>query len=95
MAARKNTQALRDDWRLKIKTSMLLNRLMDHIEGKCELSATQVRSAEILLKKTLPDLSQISGILEHTGTVEHKVTESINFAGIQQKAIDVSARKTH
>ena len=37
---------------------MLVNRLSDHVVGKVELSATQVRAVEILLRKTLPDLSQ-------------------------------------
>ena len=57
MAARKrNGGALAENTRLRIKTSMLLNRLTDHIIGKIELSTSQVRAIEILLKKTLPDL---------------------------------------
>lgn len=56
MAARKSTPELREDWRNKIKTSMLLNRLMEHVLGECEMSATQVKAAETLLKKTLPDI---------------------------------------
>ena len=51
--------------RERIQTSMLLNRLSDHVFGKCELSNTQVRAAEILLSKTLPSLSSI----EHSGDV--------------------------
>jgi hypothetical protein len=50
-----------DDVRTKIQASQLINRLTNHVAGKIEMSATQVRAAEILLKKTLPDLSQISG----------------------------------
>lgn len=52
-----------DDVRSKIGASMILNRLKDHIAGKINLSPTQVRAAEILLKKTLPDLASI----EHSG----------------------------
>ena len=49
-----------DDVRSKIQTSQLLNRLTDHALGKVDLSPTQVRAIEILIKKTLPDLQAIS-----------------------------------
>ncbi len=52
--------------RQKIQTSQLVNRLSDHVVGKIELSQTQIRAAEILLRKTLPDLSAITGVLELT-----------------------------
>jgi hypothetical protein len=45
--------------RAKIQTSQLINRLILHVNGEVELSTTQVRAAEILLKKTLPDLSSV------------------------------------
>jgi hypothetical protein len=52
-----------DEIRNKIKSSMILNRLMAHILEGAEMSSTQIRAAEILLKKTVPDLSatQITG----------------------------------
>ena len=45
--------------RAKIQTSQLINRLISHVNGEVELSSTQVRAAEVLLKKTLPDLSAV------------------------------------
>jgi hypothetical protein len=48
-----------DDVRAKIQTSQLLNRLADHALNGVELSATQVRSIEVLLKKVLPDLQAV------------------------------------
>jgi hypothetical protein len=54
-----------DDVRLKIKTSQLLNRLSDHALNGLEMSATQIRAIEVLLKKVLPDLQAI----EHSGEV--------------------------
>jgi hypothetical protein len=36
-----------------------LNRLADHALGDVELSATQVSSIEMLLKKVLPDLQAV------------------------------------
>lgn len=46
-----------ENTRAKIQTSMIINRLQNHLEGHLELSQTQVRCAEILLRKTLPDLA--------------------------------------
>jgi hypothetical protein len=53
--------------RERIKTSMIVNRLQDHVEGKVELSPTQVSAGLGLLKKTLPDLqaTTISGDQEN------------------------------
>ena len=48
-----------DDVRAKIQASQIINRLMGHINGECDLSATQVNAANILLRKTLPDLSSV------------------------------------
>ena len=46
--------------RAKIQTSQILNRLFSHVKGEIELTPTQVRAAEVLLKKTLPDLHSIN-----------------------------------
>ena len=45
-----------DDVRSKIQTSQLLNRLTEHALGISELSQSQVRAIEILIKKTRPDV---------------------------------------
>lgn len=42
--------------RKSIRTAELIQRLQDHVDGKLELKATQVRAAEILLNKRLPNL---------------------------------------
>jgi hypothetical protein len=67
MAARKTKGTKDIPWpqatRDRIKTSMLVNRLADHVLNGQEMSPTQIRAAEILLKKTLPDLSAV----EQTG----------------------------
>ncbi len=55
MAARKNKLRLTEPWREKIRTSMILNRVQDHIEGKVDLSNSQVTAALGLLKKTISD----------------------------------------
>lgn len=59
MAARLNPKH-DEATRQKIQTSQLVNRLMGHANGEVEMSPTQIRAAEILLKKTLPDLSAVT-----------------------------------
>ena len=52
--------------REKIRTSVLIDRLMKNAEADQEfMSANQIRCAEILLKKTLPDLTFNQN--EHSG----------------------------
>lgn len=59
MAARTNKVKLTTAWREKIRTSMLINRLQNHVAGRIEMSSTQLRAAEILLRKNLPDLQAV------------------------------------
>ena len=75
MAARIHKTELHQKWREKIKTSMLLNRLADHANGDAEMSTTQVRAAEILLKKTMPDLSAVDAAVSVDGDLNltHKI----------------------
>jgi hypothetical protein len=59
-----------DDVRAKIQASQLINVLQNHALGKTEeISASRLKAIEILLKKTLPDLSQVQGAGEDG---EHK-----------------------
>lgn len=78
MAARKLRKFHTDEIRAKIQTSQLINRLTDHALGKLELSPTQVRSIEVLIKKTLPDLQsvELSGAGED-GEHLHKIVREI------------------
>ena len=59
MAGRPMNKLHQADVREKIKSSQLINRLTDHALGDLELSNTQVRAIEILLKKSIPDLSAV------------------------------------
>lgn len=62
-------QGWSDNVRQRIRTSMLLNRLHDHILGKIKMDGSQVTAALGLLKKAVPDLSAV----EMSGTVEQRV----------------------
>jgi hypothetical protein len=46
-----------DEHRTKIGNSRILRCLIDHVEGKLEMSATQVSAGLGLLRKVLPDLA--------------------------------------
>lgn len=46
-----------NDHRVKIQNSNILNALIEHVEGKREMSATQVSAGLGLLRKVMPDLS--------------------------------------
>lgn len=71
MAATKRNAMLIEETRKKVQTSQLINRLQDHVVGKVDMSPTQVRAAEILLRKSLPDLSAV----EHSGEVTTRPSE--------------------
>lgn len=56
-------------WREKIRAASIINRLYGHVHGEIEMSPTQVRAAEVLLRKVMPDLS--------TAHIEGHVTHSL------------------
>jgi hypothetical protein len=60
MAATKRNSMLIEEAREKIKTTQLINRLQDHALGENEMSQTQIRATEILLKKRVPDLQAMT-----------------------------------
>lgn len=59
MAARKLRPRQSEEVRARIQSSQLINRLENHAFGDIELTSTQLKAIEILLKKSLPDLSAI------------------------------------
>lgn len=63
MAARIKKIRHDEETRKKIQVSQLINRLNSHIDGKVELKPTQMRAIEILLNKSLPNLSDVK--IEH------------------------------
>jgi len=70
MAGRPINKLHQDDVRKKIQASQLINVLQDHaLSGEGEISPTRMKAIEILLKKSLPDLSSI----ELTGSEDNPV----------------------
>lgn len=62
MAARKNRGTKDNPWhetvRERLRASMLEKKLLEHIDGKREMSTTQFSAAKTLLAKILPDLTE-------------------------------------
>jgi hypothetical protein len=78
MAARLTTRQatlVRD----RIKTTLILKRLEDHVDGKNEMSATQIQAARILLGKAIPDLQAVAHTGSDGGPVQ--VTFNVRLAG--------------
>lgn len=51
---------VQEEYRAKIDINLICKSLKSHLEGTLDLSATQLRAAEILLKKVLPDLTSVT-----------------------------------
>jgi hypothetical protein len=49
---------LSDEWKAKIQAGVILDRLVKHVNGEIDMSASQIKAADILLKKTVPDLAR-------------------------------------
>ena len=65
-----------DEHRVKIQNSNILNALVEHVEGKREMSSTQVTAGVALLKKVLPDLTDN----KHRGDDENPIVHRIERA---------------
>jgi hypothetical protein len=78
MAARTVTPNHKAEVRERIKVSQLLNRLHENALAKTDvMTPGQIRSAEILLKKALPDLS----------TVTHEGNDEKPLVGIIKRVV--------
>jgi len=68
MAARKRTVKLGSEWRERIRVAKILERVEKHALGEVEMKTSELKAAEILLRKSLPDLASV----EHTGELAVK-----------------------
>jgi hypothetical protein len=78
-----------EEVRERIQTVQLINRLHHHALGTIEMSATQLRAAEILIKKVLPDLSSIS----HSGDADNPIEHKVLVTGVMRPADHVEEPK--
>ena len=63
-----------DEHRVKIQNSNILNALIEHAEGRREMSSTQVQAGLGLMKKVLPDLSAVTLSGDNENPLRIKVT---------------------
>jgi hypothetical protein len=80
MAGRPMNKLHQDDVRKKIQTSQLLNRLTDHVFGDVELQQSQIKAIEILLRKSLPDLSAVQLTGPDNGPLNANLTVTFHAA---------------
>lgn len=72
----------------KIAISQIVQRLNKHALGKVDMTPTQIKAAEILLRKVLPDVQAIS--YDVSGTITHaaELTDGALLAYLnEQRAI--------
>ena len=65
-----------DEIRAKIQASQLINRLTNHAFGEIDLTPTQIKAIEILLRKCVPDLAAV----ELTGDADRPVELKFRWA---------------
>lgn len=75
MAARLNLKQ-QADVRAKIQASQLVNVLQQHIFEGRDLKKSQVSAAIALLRKTVPDLSQVQGVMTNVNVNASDVSDA-------------------
>lgn len=70
MPKRKHDVDLFRHERRKIRESGVLEALIQYVEGKRDMSSSQVSAALGLLKKAVPDLSSFTPLVAHGGARE-------------------------
>ncbi len=79
-----------EEVRKGIKIKETIDALQACVEGTRELTKEQIRAAEILLKKSMPDLKEI----EHKGDVSVSLSDLV-MRSMQQQAKDEASTTTH
>lgn len=91
MAARTVKIRHDEETRAKIRATQLINRLQNHVFKKgVNISGTQMKAIEILLRKSLPDLSAIELSGKDGGPIDLNVSTDAERA----KALAVFLAKT-
>lgn len=92
MAKRTVRLNLDDAWREKIRLSVIIDRIAKCANGELQMTAQELKAAEIILRKTVPDLARTE-LTNAPG--ETFKTESVNET--DQQIIDrylASSKKT-
>lgn len=84
---KRNTAWTPEKVRERIRTGLILRRVQEHALGNLEMTQTQLKAAEILLRKAVPDLRSI----EHSGTVTNRYVHEFSDAELAAVASGSSA----
>lgn len=76
------TEAHRD----KIRNSNILNALVEHVEGRREMSPSQVTAGLGLLRKVLPDISEQTTKGDDDAPLEMKVRGAVELIRVTKRA---------
>lgn len=71
-----NDGPMSEAWRKKISIGRITQRLSDHVAGNNQMTSTQIKAAEILLRKTVPDLARH----QHSGDADNPVETVVRWA---------------
>jgi hypothetical protein len=98
MAATRRNALLIAEARQKIQTTQLINRLQNHGLGTLEMTATQIKAIEILLRKAVPDLATVTMQGDDDGgpvqmTLEQQAEEA--RASIREAFAEVAKEREH
>lgn len=77
-AGRPMNRLHQDDVRKKIQAGQLIKTLQDHaLDGIGEITPTRMKAIEILLRKSLPDLSSVEVTGANGGPIESESTINV------------------
>ena len=74
--------AMSQEHRDKIRNSNILNALVEHVEGRRDMSATQVTAGLGLLRKVMPDLSSVDANVELSGEIVVRASKEQRDAAV-------------
>ena len=74
MAARKNTPRLSQEWHERIRSGVILARLEKAALGELDITPASLKAAEIVLRKTIPDLARTEVTGEDGGPQEMTIS---------------------
>jgi hypothetical protein len=80
MAARKRKVTLSESWKDGIRVSMIMGRLYDHALGENEMTPSQIKAAQVVLSKLVPDLNRTT--LEGDENNPLRSTVSLEITGV-------------
>ena len=92
MAARLNRRH-QDSIRQKIQANRLVEELTKFVDGKREMTSTQLRAVEILLNKSIPNLQSVTHDVEEASPLA-QVLADIKDAGLP-KPVDERRTEVH